>query len=245
MPILRLQAILEHVNGLARDAVVNTFHVTVADVDVASDLLDNVVNFYALDISGTRSVGDWMAQTHPTVYVKAYEVNDVLVGDKVVSNSGAPLVVSLTNDISSDVVEQTNMPSEVACCLSMRSNVAPSIPRARRTGRVYVGPLNRGCQDTAVANSIPRPHASFLNDLRSAAARMQDGLLADGGALVVYSRPFPGRDAIERPGRTTLPALPARPNMTTHLVDQVWTDDAFDTQRRRGERATGKTVQAV
>lgn len=245
MPILRFQAILEHTNGLPRDAVVNTFHVSAPSAGDWEDLVNNFTDFYGLDITGSRSVGDWLSPSHPNVYVKAYEVNDTIVDDRVMSGSGAPLGVSLTQDVSSNAMSGVPLPAEVACCLSMRSNTVPSIPRARRTGRIYIGPLNDGALAPPTGDGIARPAQGLLTDLRAAAARLKAGIIADGGTWVVYSRPFPGRDAVVRPGRTTLPALAARPNMTTHVIDQVWTDDAFDTQRRRGEKATAKTVLAV
>ena len=66
-------------------------------------------------------------------------------------------------------------------------------------------------------------------------------MLVDG--LVVYSRPYAGRGTNEefRADGTPLPPLPARAG-AVYKVNQFSVDNALDTQRRRGERATVRTI---
>jgi hypothetical protein len=244
MPICRVQAIFDHDNGLPRDQACSTFHFDVASADDADAAATDVVEFYSQVIAGqARALGTWMSPLYDNVYAKAYMVDDVLVGDKVVSNSGPPVAVTLTASLGAKMDLQP-LPAEVALCMSFRSNTVPTIPKARRTGRIYFGPLNKAAI-AALNNNIARPTTDLTADLRLAAERLKDNAITHGYTWGVYSRPYAGRDAVERPGRTTLPALPARPNGTFHAIDQVWTDDAFDTQRRRGERATAKTIVNV
>lgn len=243
--LLRVQAIFEHDNGLPRDAATSTFHFY--DDDDTADpgvIATDVLDFYTVAAAGAGGAVDrYLSTVHDSVYAKVYEVNDVIVGGKVVSNSGPPIETTITRALGAKL-NPKNLPSEVAIVVSMRDTVDVGTPRARRTGRIYFGPLN-GDADAKVDSVISRPATGLLTDLRLAMAKLADESATDGAPLVVYSRPFPGRAAIERPGRTTLPALPARPVGSYGIVDQVWTDDAYDTQRRRGERATAKTILAV
>lgn len=245
MPLYRVQAIFEHDNGLPRDAATCTFHFNDNDDNADLDAVaTDVVEFFA-DATATGQAISWnMATTHDSVYAKVYEVNDSIVDDRLVSNSGPPLTTTLVRSIATDHLSLQNLPSEVACVMSIRDTTLVGTPRARRTGRIYIGPLNQDAADHP-SGGISRPTATFRTTINQAAARLKTDAAGHGATWVIYSRPFPGRDAIIRPGRTTLPALPARPVGSVASVDQVWVDDAFDTQRRRGVRSTGKTSATI
>jgi hypothetical protein len=108
------------------------------------------------------------------------------------------------------------LPSEVALCLSYHAVFESGQPNAQRRGRVYIGPLN---QDAWDSNS-GRPVANVLTTLRNAADDLRLTSVAAGAPWSVYSRV--GNDA--------------------HAIVGGWTDNAFDTQRRRGERATARQL---
>lgn len=106
-----------------------------------------------------------------------------------------------------------SLPNEVALCLSFEGE-PPHTPRRR--GRVYIGPI---CQnaDTMTAGSISddgRPTVQFRADLATAASHLC--LLANDVKWVI---------------RSIKPAVNYVP------VVSGWVDNAWDTQRRRGQAA--------
>lgn len=108
-------------------------------------------------------------------------------------------------------------PAEVACCLSLRTaHLGP-----RGLGRVYIGPLAVGAAFAGAFNES-RPTPAFRTALGAAAARMR----TDAGTTAVPMEwgVLSGADGIE------------------YEVLGGWVDDAWDTQRRRGLVATGRTL---
>jgi hypothetical protein len=246
MPLYRFQAVMEHRNGLPRDTVVNTFHVTNAEAGDVANIAAAVRAFYTGIYNGGRAVASWLADTHENVYVKAYLVDDQIVEGQLVSNSGEPVHTTAASSLAINKQSAVNLPSEVALVLSLRDTTTVAVPRARRTGRVFIGPLNAGANSGGDAGHVARPQATFAGDLRQAAFVMADAIVDAGGQWCVYSRPFPGRAAgIDPRNGKLVRAIAERPVGGHYLIDQVWTDDAFDTQRRRGERATAKSVSVV
>lgn len=111
--------------------------------------------------------------------------------------------------------QATDEPWEVACCLSFKNLSVTTVPERNRRGRIYVGPLNRNAV-TESGGSI-RPSTAFMNDLLDAGQRLYDA--NDASALwTVYSK-------VQAEG---------------YLVEAGWVDNAFDTQRRRGEPTTSR-----
>lgn len=104
------------------------------------------------------------------------------------------------------------LPSEVAMCLSYYSQ--RNIPRQR--GRIYLGPLLSNANFEA-GDGQSRPHNS-LRDSALAAGQWLGG--SDTLEWVVASQA--GADPVGR------------------RITDVWCDNAWDTQRRRGVAATGR-----
>lgn len=134
----------------------------------------------------------------------------------------------------------TAYPSEVALCVTMESagradapveapdgpdaDLRVDRPQQRHTGRIYVGPLATGAG--ALVGGISRPAAGFTDCARRAVHDLAADILAataGAGWLGIWSR----KDVMIRP------------------VAFVSTDDAWDTQRRRGESMTARTRIAV
>lgn len=235
MAIIRAQVIHLHDSGVARDNAVNTFHFNgaISDPNLAT-IRDALRDFYTADPGSGQTVGRYMSSAFNDFRIKLYDVTE--------EPSGSPLLESADYGHTDPKASATNLPAEVAACLSFEGTPEGGLIQRRRRGRVYIGPLNAGAA-TAGVNGVARVAAVFTLAMREAA----EDLAADVDGVaewVVYSRPYAGRDAIVRPGKSTLPAIAARAGTTVN-IDRVWTDDAFDTQRRRGERATAKTYLAV
>jgi hypothetical protein len=112
---------------------------------------------------------------------------------------------------------ETVLPGEVALCVSFQAQGTSGEPQARRRGRVYLGPFNTGVLVTGSMDG--RPSSTLVGN----AVSFGEELLAVDHIDVAWAVYSP-TDDIARP------------------VDNGWVDDAFDTQRRRGLRATARTT---
>jgi hypothetical protein len=107
-------------------------------------------------------------------------------------------------------VGTASLPREVSVCLSFRGALVSGVNQARRRGRVYIGPLSGGRISYLAGDA--RPDTNFRRILRAAAVRLIDN---------------PDVNWVVRSGTGAVT-----------VVTGGWVDDACDTQRRRGLRAT-------
>jgi hypothetical protein len=109
------------------------------------------------------------------------------------------------------------LPTEVALCVSYQAAQVSGQPQARRRGRIFIGPLAHAAEDSN--NGVPSP--AIISTLANAAAELLSAAQASTSAQwIVYS-----------------------PTGNSHAdVDNGWVDNAFDTQRRRGQAATARTL---
>lgn len=113
----------------------------------------------------------------------------------------------------------TPLPAEVAMCLSFQANRVSGQPQARRRGRIYLGPLS------TAANTSGRPAAALLTAMLNAGEALYDTWsgLNSFGNWAVWSPT----------------------NATAVEIDELYVDDAFDTQRSRGLARTAVTTRVV
>lgn len=101
----------------------------------------------------------------------------------------------------------TPFPAEVALCLSYRGPLVSGTVAARRRGRLYIGPLSTST--SASESGDARPTLTAKQSLLGVGAALRDNLTVDWG---VWS-----------------------PTALTFVsATNLWVDDAFDVQRRRG-----------
>ena len=105
------------------------------------------------------------------------------------------------------------MPLEVALCLSYYAD--RSLPRKR--GRLYLGPFNNG----AASGQVGSPAADLLQTV----SKLGTDLLSIGGL-----------------GNTATWVQVSRAAAAASVVTAGWVDNAFDTQRRRGEAPSARTT---
>lgn len=216
----------EHVDGLPRDRVVNTFSF-VSEVDLAEMDLDDISSaiedFYNLeDATVDLAIGKHMSPAISRIalpVVRHYFMDGHLNG----TPAGSPHRID-TWSANLAAASATALPAEVACVLSFHSEYnlsaefAPgSRPRARKRGRLYIGPLNQSTLTTSSLRAVPAP--AFTTRLADAGVRLRD------------------RDDVAKW------AVWSRTAGTMFPVTGLWVDDEFDTQRRRGERALTRTVR--
>lgn len=241
---LLAQVTLPHKSGLARDQIVNTF--TLFGETAASSLTalaDDIISFYTAtnDASGdaTHSLCNWLSPIISRVAsqasVRLYDIGGHLDG----SPHGSPIFSKLWT--VSGASYTTVLPTEVCVAVTMEAvgraaapvetpdsadaGTARDRPKERLTGRIYFGPLPVESQSYEGVTGVAKVNPTLAGNLRKSVNAVHDKLKArnpDGG-LGVWSRK----------------------NAQVVPLANVSTDDAFDIQRRRGERALVRTREAV
>jgi hypothetical protein len=111
-----------------------------------------------------------------------------------------------------------DLPMEVALCASYKNNTNNSVLRARRRGRIYISGW------TETANTSGRPTSTATNALAQGYKDYCDDVNVIGTlTAVIYSRV---QDIVNN-------------------VEEVWCDNEWDIQRRRGGVATSRTTYTV
>lgn len=104
------------------------------------------------------------------------------------------------------------LPAEVAVCISFQGLRVSGEEQRRRRGRIFLGPISDA------RNEDGRPQASLLDDLVTNFVDFIGDLNAESCLFGVYSRA----------------------DSAFVEVANVWVDNAFDTQRRRGVAVTSR-----
>ena len=233
-----LTVTIPSVSGIASDAIVNTFPIQAFPGWDPALLLIEVTNpiaqFYNKPAGGRISeyIGVEMSRAALACSMKLYDVAPFLGGGAM----GSPVATDAFG-LGAGQAAQSH-PGEVACVLTTRGSgwegalieapdggdpgVALDRPRSRRSGRIFIGPLNINTV-TVDANGHARPSATFTDVVLDSAEATQGLLNGFGHEWAVWSRV----DA----------------NFSN--ITDVQVDNAFDTQRRRGVRATTRTTRPV
>lgn len=222
----RAQLVLPNDNGLPKDSVVNTWHYmaddALSDANNAIDFNAQLDAFYTawVPFNGSANV-DWA-----NCLVKHY-----------VFEEAVPRIPFYEAPISPGTPPGTNddFPPDVAICLSMQSDRISGANMRRRRGRVYLGPLSFGTGDVS----------TFPTSLADLVANGADTAFFGTGTstLAVYS-PYTHHDVPVGGNIKDYPDEDAsKLILSFHEVTRVWCDNEFDTQRRRGLKASyRKTV---
>jgi len=196
VPEVRIQvAIPAAVSGAGFDGYVNTWHFATVGAnppeDTATEAIGWLTTFY-------QTLDDDFPSTlvASPATVKAYDLSD--------PEPRAPIVESTIALVPS---AGTPLPPEVALCLSFRGNYVSGVQKARRRGRVFLGPY------LATANSSSgRPTAGLIDKTSTAA-----------GVMLTSSNAS---------AETTWDVF-SRVSSTPTQVVGGWVDDDWDIQRRR------------
>lgn len=221
MPILKVQHSFQGQSGVAADQYVNTFHLLCGVVSEADleDIATVIREFYSVGQGGgTHPIAYYMAPGADTIgeRVKIYDLSDSIPREPIYD------VITTPEAMGGPGVA---LPSEVAVCLSYSGVPASGIPLASTRGRIYIGPLSTSAMGSELSDHVSRPHIAFLSALVFAGQRVANQL-ADATPIttwVVHS--------------------------VTHAHDsgivRFWADDAWDTQRRRGDPPTSRQTSTV
>lgn len=239
--LIRAVVELERVSAIPEDTVVNVFHfrdvggsgIITTDLDEIEDAL---IAFYNSVATGaTKTIAAFLAQSMSRVTnrakIKFYNKN--INPDS--GDFGSPIRTTSWTLGAIDAGPPTGLTGEAACCLSFEGDLTnipeteanPSPPpaffrpAARRRGRVYIGPLNEAAiQENSGTDFEVKPSSALLSSLRFSGEDLRDYPLTGGWEWVVYS---PTDDQ-------------------AYTVVTGFVDNAFDTQRRRGNASTSRTL---
>lgn len=229
------------VTNLPRDSVNNTFaldHTGSLSAAERTAISGPFARFFtATTVTVSASVGEFLSpscsRAANVCNVRQYDITGHLDG----SPHGSPVDIhSFTLPGSGS---STGLPSEVACVMRLEAEgraialtevpdgsdtgSANDRPKQRHTGRVFIGPLHTGA--IVMTSGIPRVSDACKLTILDAGARLVSELhtVRADLELSVWSR----KDGALRP------------------LESIAVDNAFDTQRRRGERATALTRVTV
>jgi hypothetical protein len=228
MPILRGTAIIEKVSGIDKDASVNVWHFETVGIPSAADIQgvgDGLIAFYqAIQslfpnnvASGVDAHRIEISQVTPGLPGEADDTVSALIGTRIFQmQTGAAF----------------SLPNEVAACLSFRASIAGFAeesglirPRARRRGRVFIGPLDLDQVAAIAPNNEPR----FSLTGRELMLDGYDALTTATAAVSVNLRH----------------GVYSRTNGDIEPVEQVSCDSEFDTMRSRGRKPETRMSRPV
>lgn len=226
---LRTIVTMPHDSGLPADAVQNTFawHALGAvDLATAASEINARLDAFYTAISQYIS-----SQYNPSaLVVKHYDMSE--------SRPRFPFSES-TVDAGAGQTASNDLPAEVALCVSYEGPRQSGLNQRRRRGRIFIGPLQEGSGDYALAGAT-------IQDVVADAA--EANLLGSSGGpyllkWAVYSRlqhfGIPVGGSIGELDEDSPERLP----VSFTDVSKMWVDNAWDTQRRRGVKATNRTVR--
>ncbi len=228
MAIVRSLVVLSRKSAIPRDQIVNSWHFGTPPGAVTGTMLANIstelTNFY---VTLNPYLSQVISNDLAVHLIKHYLVTPGAPG-AADDTTGSPLQTD--SFTLTPAPTKSPFPSEVAVCLSYRGNLTGIQeesggfrPAARRRGRIYIGPLNESAYLMDPVIKEPKVNPGFRTLLTQQANVLHDALDANGIAWGIYSR--------------------AGASFTD--AESVYVDDAFDTIRSRGERATSRTTMQL
>lgn len=208
----RIQVRLQSTSLIPENDAMNVWHFrtpTSTPADVISNITNALNTFYA-SIADIYNVNTLTG----LVTYKAYDLADATPRSPYAEGTLGTFTFS----------DADALPTEVAITMSFEGALDSGLNRARRRGRLYLGPLDIGPASTT--DGFVRVGITSAELIQAAA----NELIAGQDATYTWSVFSP----------TTAGAQPWSPSAiasATVAVDHGWIDDAFDTQRRRGTAA--------
>lgn len=217
--LLKAQVTLKAKSGIPEDHVTNSFWFlrNIEDATKDDEVAQNLKDFYdlALPVAAQR-LSAWLS---PALALTGHEIKTYNMADP------TPRAPTHSTTFSLTATAATAYPKECSVVLSARAEKVSGTVDARRRGRIYFGPVGATTGTLDATTGALRPITALRNALLEAAARLAADCNSDGWLWGVHSQTAGGQAFV-----------PYR---------EWWVDDAFDTQRRRGERPTTKVTTTV
>jgi hypothetical protein len=220
--ILRAQHQFQGDSGLPKDQFVNTFYFSTSGAATETDY-DNIQtllgDFWTDDPAGAdlplldhmSGIADGAGAS-----LKIYDMGD--------AEPRSPVRVHPFYYGSTGGAGLSNLPAEVAVCLSYSADPVSGIPVGSLRGRVYIGPLNTNCMTASSSVYPSQVKATFVTTLKDCGARLAFQ------ASTLYDLTW---------------GLWSAKLHSFHKITLCWVDNEFDTQRRRGGRATARESAVI
>jgi hypothetical protein len=194
------QVILASDTGASKDVSINTFAIACPSAitpTISTEWRDALIAFYNA-VQGAGGLHGRAKNGHVIKQLKA-----------ATTKPNYPLYTYDWN--LTDTPQLTEMPQEVALCVSYANDSTPLVPRARRRGRIYISGWGEA------DNASGRPNNSVADALATAYADYADAVYAIGDAA---------------------PGVWSRSTGDVFLLDRVYCDNEWDTMRSRGGKST-------
>lgn len=220
-----VRAVMSNANGLVDDQFVNDFAFRQALEQTPAEMLalvSRVNSFYNGTGEELNIVSHYISTSVNRAATHRMDLYRIAAG-----GLGSPILSVPWLGPGAPIAAAENLPNEVAAVVSFHADLTGVLeesgatrPKARRRGRLYVGPLG----DNALSGDIPNPLFSdtFLGTLRHGITDVAAGndVAGQGGAFSVWSRE----------------------DQELRRVIGGWTDNAPDTLRKRGQASTARVV---
>jgi len=128
-------------------------------------------------------------------------------------------VYNTTDTFAGSVAPSSSIPPEVALCVSYQAPATSGVPQARRRGRLFLGGIGAG-MTAGTTSTFPVPGTTLIANAAARASICADFTVTTPWQWVIWSRTLG----------------------TSADVTDGWVDNAFDTQRRRGQAASARTL---
>lgn len=220
MALALVRSVLSSSTGMVEDRVINTMVIEYNQLVDAAVLADAWERFWGRGAGvGQGQLVDYLSNDI-VLDAEAPDGPRLEIADlNVATGEVSPVVATIPFALDFATVPiSTPLPREAAICVSFRSD---GLPAARNRGRMFIGPLNAEAVDNQLGTA--RVAAGAVSGATEGLKRFCLRLLAIDAHLCVWSRTA----------------------ASVSRVTQGWCDNEFDTQRRRGLRATQRTTVAL
>lgn len=217
MTTYRLQHAFQGRSGDAKDTYVNTFHFVGTPSDEATSLAALATAVKAFYLWPQTFMSNFALGPGRTI--KVYDLEDPVDSANGITRPTHYEEIQFL-EVGSNGGKDP-LPEECAVCLSFEGLQVAGVSRARRRGRLYIGPFNIDALDGANSNAQCFVAPSLAQSLVSGAAELMTSALAAGFTWVIHSTV----------------------NDNDVTLARVWVDNSFDTVRGRGKPATSRIVQ--
>lgn len=215
MAMYKAMVVLHTRDGDPANYCTNSFHFenTNADQFVGLGLIDGrLQDFYKTTAAGASN--PVKSNLGNRLAANGHEIRYYDLADPL------PRVPKMITTMDFTTVGADCLPEEVAVCASFQATKVAGQPQARRRNRVYIGPLTKATADQEGSpNFRPRVLPQFATNLAMAMKALN------------LSNTTTERWKVYSPT-----------NAAGYDVANGWVDDAFDTQRRRGNRPVSRTT---
>lgn len=215
-------------SGITQDNIEMTLCFKSDTVSPTTTDFDNLRNdiksfFHTTPTGGSGNVGSYMSYA---INASACRI-DVYNIPPLLASMGSPDYTSSWTFTLGGTSSTSHVPQEVACCVTFEADMTDvpvaegdTRPQQSHRGRIYLGPIQDNAVTINVTTGVPRPSATMIDDILKAAKQ------------------FLGTAAA---GHGWHQAIHSRKLWDAFPVIEVSVDDAFDTQRRRGQAPTART----